>query len=106
MHAFRLDDEVKEKKFKTCLVIARECLAFLRYPSLHALVECQGTQLGSSYRLPESAEGFTHFTAKAQWNQFLQYLSRTYFIRFLMDGSIDLGNTKQELVLVDKDDAC
>ena len=37
-------------KFEICYVIAREGLAFLKYPALHALAERQGVELGSPIR--------------------------------------------------------
>ena len=48
-----LDDSEKRKmtrKFEICYVLAREGLAFLKYPSFHALAVHQGVELGSAYK--------------------------------------------------------
>ena len=42
-------------KFEICYVIAREGLAFLKYPALHALAERQGVELGSYYKRNDCA---------------------------------------------------
>ena len=100
-----LDDREKGKmkrKFEICYVLAREGLAFLKYPSFHALAERQGVELGSSYKIADSARIFTHFTAESQRQQFCQSLSTTstLFFSFLLDGSTDAGNVEQELVFM------
>lgn len=98
-----LDDREKRKmarKFEICYVLAREGLAFLKYPSFHALAVRQGVELGSAYKRSDCAKVFTHFIAEAQRKQFLDSLSDVRFFSFLMDGSTDAGNKEQELVLV------
>ena len=62
-------------KFEICYVIAREGLAFLKYPALHALAERQGVELGSSYKRNDCASLFVHYIAEAQRNAFLQSIS-------------------------------
>ena len=83
-------------------------MAFLKYPAFHALVVCQGVDIGNRYRMADSAKLFTHFIAVAQRKEFLQVMVSNNFFSFLMDGSTDSGNTEQELVLViicEKDEA-
>ena len=105
-----LDDREKEKikrKFEICYVLAREGIAFLKYPPFHALAEIQGVELGSSYKRTDCAKTFTHFIAESQPQNFLHFLSTTIFFSFLMEGSTDAGNTEVELIQVlfsEKDD--
>ena len=88
-------------KFEICYVTAREGLAFLKYPALHALAERQGVELGSSYKRNECASLFVHYIAEAQRNAFLQSISaKIKFFSFLMDGSTDCGNREQELIFI------
>ena len=87
-------------KFEICYVLAREGLAFLKYPAFHALAERQGVELGSSYKRNDCAKTFVSFIAEAQRADFLQSISETKFISFLMDGSTDAGNKEQELIFI------
>ena len=91
--------ENEPKKIEICYVLAREGLAFLKYPAFHALAEWQGVELGSSYKTADNAKLFIHFIAESQRQQFLQSLSisSTPFFSFLLDGSTDAGNVEQEL---------
>ena len=85
----RTEDSEKEKmkrKFEISYVLAREGVAFLKYPAFHALAESQGVDIGSSYRSPECAKTFTHFIAESQRQSFLHSLSTTKFFSFLMVG--------------------
>ena len=96
-----MDEEEKTRmryKCEICYVLAREGLAFHKYPTFHSLVERQGVRLGSSYRGCDSAKLFTYYIAEAQRSVFLQSLSQINFFSFLMDGSTDAGNKEQELV--------
>ena len=54
------------KKFDICYVLAKEGLAFHKYPPLHALEERHGVDLGFSYKTKDSARKFTHYIAKSQ----------------------------------------
>ena len=81
-----LDDSEKRKMTRTfdiCYVLAREGLAFLKYPSFHALAVHQGVELGSAYKRSDCAKAFTHFIAEAQRKQFLDSLSVMRFFSFL-----------------------
>ena len=96
------EKERMKRKFEICYVLAREGLAFLKYPAFHVLAERQGVELGSSYKTADSAKLFIHLIAESQRQQFLQSLSisSTPFFSFLLDGSTDAGNVEQELVFV------
>lgn len=50
-------------KFEICYVLAREGAAFHKYPAFH---ECQGLQLGSSYKRSDCVKQFTYYIAEAQ----------------------------------------
>ena len=87
-------------KFELCYVLAKEGVAFVKYPVFHSLAERQGVDIGSTYKTPDSARLFTHFIAESQRQIFLSSLSSTPFFSFLVDGSTDAANIEQELVLV------
>ena len=50
------------KKFDICYVMARESIAFRKYPVLHELEERHGVDLGQSYKTKDSAKNFSHTT--------------------------------------------
>ena len=87
-------------KFEICYVIAREGIAFLKYPAFHALAERQGVNLGSSYIRNDCAKLFVHFIAEAQRRDLLDSLKETKFVSFLMDGSTDSANKEQEIFFI------
>ena len=89
-----------KKKFDICYVMAKESLAFRKYPALHALEERHSVDLGFSYKTSDSAKTFTHYIAQSQRQSFLHSLSSSNFYSFLMDGSTDSGNVEDELVLI------
>ena len=95
------------RKFDICYVLAKEGIAFHKYPSLHALEERHCVDLGFSYKTKDSAKTFTHYIAESQQQSFLVGFPSSFF-SFLMDGSTDAGNVEDELVFVQyciKDDA-
>ena len=106
-----LEDSVKatmKLKFDICYLIAREGMAFEKYPPLYELQTRHGVNLGSAYKSPQSAKTFTHYIAAAQREALMVALANTPFFSFLMDGSTDSGNLEQELVVVlfcQKDDS-
>ncbi len=66
-------------KFEICYVIAREGIAFLKYPVFHALAERQGVNLGTSYRRNDCAKQFIYYIAKAQKNHLVEVLKEKNF---------------------------
>lgn len=99
----RLDDTVKErmrKKFDICYVMAKEGIAFRKYPALHELEARHGVDLGFAYKMKDSAKNFTQIIAKSQRQEFLRTFSATPFYSFLMDGSTDAGNEEEELIAI------
>ena len=100
-------EERVRRKFDICYVLAKEGIAFHKYPSLHALEERHCVDLGFSYKTKDSAKTFTHYIAESQRQSFLVGFPSSFF-SFLMDGSTDAGNVEDELVFVQyciKDDA-
>ena len=88
-----LDQREKKRmqhKFEICYVLAREGLAFLKYPVFHALAERQGVELGSSYKTTDSARLFTRSIAESQHQKFCLSLSTasTPFFQFF-DGRVN-----------------
>ena len=100
--------EKMKKKFDICFVMAKENMAFRKYPALHELEVRHGVDLGESYKTKDSAKVFTYYVAETQRHDFLHSLSSAHFFSFLMDGSIDAGNVEDELIVIlycKKDDA-
>ena len=100
---FTIDRTVKErmiKKFDICFVIAKEGLAFRKYPSLHELEVRHGVDLSFSYKTKTSAAAFTHYIAKSHQQLFVQSVSAVSFYSILIDGSTDAGNVEDELVAI------
>lgn len=73
-----MDDAVKDrmrKKFDICYVMAKERMAFRKYPALHDLESRHGVDLGTAYKTKDSARSFTHYIADTQRQNFVQMLS-------------------------------
>ena len=87
-------------KFEICYPLAKEGIAFLKYPIFHSLAEQQGVTLGSSYKGSDNARLFTDHIAEAQRNMFYQSSADIHFISFMMDGSTDSGNEEQDIIFV------
>ena len=88
------------KKFDICFVMARECLAFAKYPALHKLELRHGVDLGQVYKTKDSAKLFSHYIAEGQRQELFKSLSTSCFYSFLMDGSTDKGNVEDELIVI------
>ena len=86
----------RPRKFEMCYVLARESLAFVKYPAIHALSE----HFGNSYKTANCTKLFTHFIVESQRKSFLQHLVKTKIVSFIMDGSMDSGNLEQEVYFV------
>ena len=108
----KMDQTVKDqmkKKFDICYAMAKENIAFRKYPALHELEVRHGVDLGSTYKTKDSAKQFTFYIAEAQRQDFMDDLSSVSFYSFLMDGSVDAGRIEDELVVImfcKKDDFC
>ena len=96
------------RKFDVCYVMAKKGIAFEKFMPLCELESRHDVELGHAYKTAPSAKLFTHYIAQAQCQQFLKVLCENSFYSFLMDGSTDVGNIEQELVVIltcIKDDA-
>ena len=87
--------------FEICFMMAKENIAFAKYPSLLELEKCYSVNLGHAYTTAVSAKLFTSFIAKAQQQSFFNslYSSGTRFFSLLMDGTSDFGNQEDELMV-------
>ena len=91
------EKEKMKRTFEICYVLAREGIAFLKYPTFHALASSQGVNIGSSYKGADCAKTFHALHSRKSATG----LSSGYvYYSFFMDGSTDAGNTEVELVLV------
>ena len=98
----KVDASTKERmtrKFDICYVMAKEGIAFAKYPALYDL-ECRhDVELGIAYKNDVSAKSFTHFIAETQRRNFIDCLSKLHFFSVLMDGTTDAGRVEDELVV-------
>ena len=81
-----LEDSVKatmKLKYDICYLIAREGMAFEKYPPLYELQTRHSVSLGSAYKSPQSAKTFTHYIAAAQREALMVALANTPFFSFL-----------------------
>ena len=76
-----------KKKFDIFYVMAKENMAFRKYPSLHAHDERHGVDLGFPCKTCDSAKSFTHYIAQSQRQSFFDSLSTMNFYSFFMHGS-------------------
>ena len=88
------------KKFDICYVLAKENLAFRKYPAIYQLESRHGVDLGQSYTTKASAKSFSHYIAESQRTTFINTLSTMHFYSFLMDGTTDAGNVEDELIVI------
>lgn len=98
-----MDESLQERMSKTfdvCYIIAKENMAFRKYPAIHKLESCHGIDLGQIYANKDSSKSFTHFIAESQSNAFIQSLSTAHFYSILMDGTTDAGTVEDELVVI------
>ena len=92
--------EKMERKFDMCYLLAKEGMAFKKYPALYSLEERYGVELGNAYKTKDSARLFTNYIAQHQRNSFMATLSKAHFFSFLMDGSTDAGNVEDEIFVL------
>ena len=88
--------------FDLCFMMAKESVAFAKYPSLLELEKRHGVDLGHAYTTADSAKLFTGFIAKSQWQSFFStlYSCGTCFFSLLMDRTTDCGNHEDELMVL------
>ena len=79
--------------------MAKEGIAFEKYPVLCELEVRHEVDIDHGYKTALSAKLFTHYITQCQHDDFLGFLSQNKFYSFLMDGSTDAGRVEQELVI-------
>jgi hypothetical protein len=96
------DGKVKMKrKFDITYVMAKQGIAFSKYPALYELEARHGVDLGFAYQTKDSARSFTQYIAKSQRQQFCSSLSEScFFFSLLMDGTTDTANLEDELIVI------
>lgn len=73
-----IDKSLEEKmgnKFNICYVLAKENMAFQKYPAFHELEMRHGVDMGQTYATKDFAKTFTHFIAESQRSSFIHCLS-------------------------------
>ena len=98
-----MDASTKERmkrKFDIYYVMAKEGVAFSKYPALYDLESRHDVDVGVAYKNDVSAKSFTHFIAQSQCDSFVHSLSNSHYFSFLMDGTTDSGKVEDELVVV------
>jgi len=71
-----------EKKFDVCYLLAKEDMAFRKYPVICQLEAKHGIELSNSYLKKDSASIFRGYIAQHQWNTFLSSFSKGHFLAF------------------------
>ena len=92
--------ERAKKKFDISMVLAKEHIPFLKYPSIHELEERHGVDLGSTSKNRDSARTIVHYIAESQRQQFHASLTTCNFYSALMDASTDKGHVENELFVI------
>lgn len=85
------------RKFDLCYVLARENLAFRKYPALLQFEKRHGVDSGTSYLSHIKAKEFVGYIAESQRLQFRCTLKESKFYGVVIDGSTDVGTVEDEL---------
>ena len=85
------------KKFDLCYILAKEMMAFKKYPVLAKLKKRHGVDIGKSYLNRARAQEFTHYIAESQRLQLRRKLKDAKFYSAMIT---DAGNIDDELVMV------
>ena len=76
-----MDNATKERikrKFDISFVLAKENLAFTKYPLIYKLEQRHGVDLGQAYQGRESAQIFAHYIAQSQRREFHRNLTSQF----------------------------
>ena len=88
-----------KKKFDVCYLMAKQGIAFSKYPALLELEARHDVDLAIAYSTPDSAKSFTGYIAKSQRQAFLtKFCCESHFYSVLTDGTTDAGNLEDELI--------
>ena len=79
-------------KFDMAYFVAREKMAFSKYPKLCELEARRGVSVGTSYTNEIAGKTFTQYIAKAKRQELAEKLKHAKFFSLLMDGNTDSSN--------------
>ena len=71
-----------ERKFDISYILAKEVMAFKKYPATYRLEARHGEELGNAYQSKESARLFTSHIARQQRKRFIAKFSYVHFFSF------------------------
>lgn len=75
--------------------MAREQLAFRKYPRICELEAQHGVNLGSSYLHENAGKEFVHYIAESARQDMLSKIAKAKFFSLLMNGSTDQEQCRQ-----------
>ena len=95
----RTTEQVK-KKFEVAYFVAKEEMAFKKYPSILKLEEMHGVDIGNAYRNDISCGDFVDYVGKGMRNSLSQKLKNANFFSIFFDGATDNSTKDQECFYV------
>ena len=81
-------------------MIAREEIAFEKYPSLLELEKRHGVSIGRTYATEHKCKKFTIFVGETMRDDVLEQIRKSPYRSVLMDGSTDNSVIEKELIYV------
>ena len=94
------DSERLRKKFDISYFVATEKLPFVKYPSICELEQRHGVDIGTTYENWKAGASFIHYIAEARWLDLVHTVGQAKFFSLLLDGSTDVGNIDNEVILI------
>ena len=98
----KLMDNEREKlrnKFDIAHFVATQKLPFTMYPQICELEVHHGVCLGTSYINETAGKEIIHYIAESRRQELKQKLAQAKFFSLLLDGSTDVANIDNELIL-------
>lgn len=89
-----------EKLIDISYVLAREEIAFNKFPKLIALEKRHGVDLGDTYNTVEKCEEFTECIAEDKKDALKRQLANTLYFSVCCDGSTDVSVTEKEIIFI------
>ena len=86
-------------KFDIAHFVATEKLPFTKYPKLCELQSHHGVSLGHSYTNDNAGKEFVHYIADSRRQVIRQTFDNANFFSVMIDGSTDVANIENELIL-------
>ncbi len=95
------DEKVRPRhKFDIAYFVATEKMSFRKYPHICELEARHGVDIGIRYTTETAAKSFIHYIAESRRQGLVETLHKANFFSLLLDGSTDVGNVDNELLLV------